>query len=355
MPMKTSRFRIPLRHYFTVMFAATLTACVLLALVLVTLGFVLFYHGALTTLVLHFATFLVCVLTIVFGAISMWYGAVHLTKPIEEINQVVANVSRGEFVGHVDRNAERRKNFAYYNELDELSESINGMIQSLSQMDYMRKDFMTNVSHELKTPIAAIANMSELLQDSQLDEASRLEFTRLIQEESKRLSRLCDTMLQMSRVDHLDSLGQLQTIRLDEQIRQAMIALSEKWTGKQIAFRLDSDAVILQSNPDLLMQVWVNLLDNAIKYSGQEVDISVSIQELADEWVILICDKGCGIASDQLPRIFEKFYQTDSSRHQEGNGLGLAIVERIMKLCGGRIQVTSQLGKGSQFTIYLPK
>ena len=91
----------------------------------------------------------------------MWYGAVHLTKPIEEIKQVVANVSR-------------RKNFAYYNELDELSESINGMIQSLSQMDYMRKDFMTNVSHELKTPIAAIANMSELLQDSQLDEASRL-------------------------------------------------------------------------------------------------------------------------------------------------------------------------------------
>ncbi|CRH92653.1 HAMP domain [Chlamydia trachomatis] len=99
-----------------------------MALVLVTLGIVLFYHGSLTTLVLHFATFLVCVLTIVFGAISMWYGAVHLTKPIEEIKQVVANVSRGEFVGHVDRNAERRKNFAYYNELDELSESINGMI-----------------------------------------------------------------------------------------------------------------------------------------------------------------------------------------------------------------------------------
>ncbi|WP_394404798.1 sensor histidine kinase [Streptococcus sp. 20-1249] len=353
--MKTKRFRLPLRQYFTFMFAATLTACVFLAMLLVTLGFVLIYRGEMTSLLLHLATFFVCVLTILFGAISMWYGARHLTKPIEEVNRVVANVSRGEFVGRVERNEQLRKGYAYYNELDELSESINDMIRSLAQMDYMRKDFMTNVSHELKTPIAAIANISELLQNPQLDEASRLEFTRLIQVESQRLSRLCDTILQMSRVDNLDHLGPVTRVRVDEQIRQAMIALSEKWQEKEISFRLDSSAVFLDSNPDLLMQVWVNLLDNAIKYSGQEVDIAVSVQESEQGLIVVMEDKGCGISEELLPRIFEKFYQTDQSHHQEGNGLGLAIVDRIIRLCGGQITVTSQLGTGSRFEVHLPR
>lgn len=355
MPMKTKLFRLPLRTYFTIMFATTLSVCVLTALLLVTLGFRIFYHGSVTTEVLHVATFLICGLTILFGSLSMWWGASHLTKPIEEMNQIVSNVGRGEFVGHLDSNAKRRKDYAYFNELDQLSESINSMIVSLSQMDYMRKDFMSNVSHELKSPIAAISNISELLQDDQLDVASRKELTKLIQEESQRLARLIGTILQLSRVENQENPGLLTSVRIDEQIRQAMITLSEKWQNKTIDFSFDSSTVIVQANADLLMQVWVNLLDNAIKYSGKQPKISVKLEEFSDQVKVVIADKGQGMSAEELPRIFEKFYQADQSHHQEGNGLGLPIVQRIITLCDGTISVKSQEEIGTEFRIYIPK
>ncbi|MCD0009797.1 sensor histidine kinase, partial [Streptococcus agalactiae] len=145
----------------------------------------------------------------------------------------------------------------------------------LSHMDYMRKDFITNVSHELKTPIAAVANIVELLQDPELDEETQSELLGLVKTESLRLTRLCDTMLQMSRVDNQETIGELSSVRVDEQIRQAMISLTERWQAKRINFQLDSKPYTVYSNSDLLMQVWINLLDNAIKYSDDIVDLSV--------------------------------------------------------------------------------
>ncbi|MCC9700260.1 HAMP domain-containing histidine kinase, partial [Streptococcus agalactiae] len=225
----------------------------------------------------------------------------------------------------------------------------------LSHMDYMRKDFITNVSHELKTPIAAVANIVELLQDPELDEETQSELLGLVKTESLRLTRLCDTMLQMSRVDNQETIGELSSVRVDEQIRQAMISLTERWQAKRINFQLDSKPYTVYSNSDLLMQVWINLLDNAIKYSDDIVDLSVRMEETNNHYLrVIISDKGRGISQYDVQHIFDKFYQADQSHNQQGNGLGLAIVKRIIVLCKGRISVSSQLEIGTEFCVELP-
>ncbi|HGI4617055.1 TPA: sensor histidine kinase [Streptococcus agalactiae] len=352
---KLRRFRFPLRFYFTLMFVLTMLFSVLASLLLVAAIVFTFFQGVLTTHVLQVSALAVVFLSLVIASISMWYGSYHLTKPILDISYIVSNVADGDFEGHIYRNSNRRKSYEYYNELDELSESINQMIVSLSHMDHMRKDFITNVSHELKTPIAAVANIVELLQDPELDEETQSELLGLVKTESLRLTRLCDTMLQMSRVDNQETIGELSSVRVDEQIRQAMISLTERWQAKRINFQLDSKPYTVYSNSDLLMQVWINLLDNAIKYSEDIVDLSVRMEETNNHYLrVIISDKGRGISQYDVQHIFDKFYQADQSHNQQGNGLGLAIVKRIIVLCKGRISVSSQLEIGTEFCVELP-
>lgn len=172
------------------MFVLTMLFSVLASLLLVAAIVFTFFQGVLTTHVLQVSALAVVFLSLVIASISMWYGSYHLTKPILDISHIVSNVAGGDFEGHIYRNSNRRKSYEYYNELDELSESINQMIVSLSHMDHMRKDFITNVSHELKTPIAAVANIVELLQDPELDEETQSELLGLVKTESLRLTRL---------------------------------------------------------------------------------------------------------------------------------------------------------------------
>ena len=228
------------------------------------------------------------------------------------------------------------------------------MVAELDGMDYMRKDFMRNVSHEIKTPIAAITGFTEILLDGNIDENERHEYLEVINNESMRISRLCENMLHMSRLDSQVIVSSVQKIRLDEQIRKCIILLSEKWSEKEIDFSINLEKVSIFSDADMLQQVWINLIDNAIKYSGDNCKIDISVKRLNDKSVaVSISDNGIGIEEKKLHKIFDKFYQCEESHKKSGSGLGLSISKRIIELLNGTIECKSKKDFGTTMVVTL--
>lgn len=348
------RLRTSLRVYFSLMSISTLcTACILSFIVVLT-GLKLFYHGTFTLPVVIFIGILVCCLTILIGGTMLWFGSVHLTKPIEEVSEAVKKVANGDFSVHIDRKVKKYDKYEFANEIDELAENFNTMAAELNGMDYMRKDFMSNVSHEVKTPVAAITGLTELLLEGGLNQDEQQEYLQLVNKESLRLSRLCENMLRMSRLDHQQIVVKKDSVRVDEQIRKCIIMLSEKWTDKVRKYELNYGNLVIQSNADLLMQIWSNLIDNAIKYSPENSSIYIIGKIEKDYLIVSIKDEGDGISTEKQSKIFDKFYQCEESHKKQGNGLGLSIVKRIVELHGGNIACISEEGKGTIMEVKVP-
>ena len=344
---EAKRFRMSLRIYFSLISIITLCTSCIFSFILVLLGIKLLYHGAFTLPVVIILSLMVCCLSILIGGIMMWFGSIHLTKPLKEVSDAAKRVSQGDFTVHIHRKVENRGKYEFSNEIDELAENFNTMAAELNGMDYMRKDFMSNVSHELKTPIAAITGFTEILMEGGLAPKEQQEYLELVNKESLRLSRLCENMLNMSRLDNQEIVIKKHRIRVDEQIRKCIIMLSEKWPDKIRNYELDCDNLVIQSDGDLLMQVWINLIDNAIKYSKEDSNIWISCK-LEDKYLhVTIRDEGEGISAEKQSKIYDKFYQCDESHKKQGNGLGLSIVKRIVELLGGGIICVSEEGKGT--------
>ena len=352
--IKKRKYRLSLRIYFAMVSIVTLCVSLIVSYGIVLLFLHLFYQGEMTSEVVVMICLIGCLLTIAIGGTALWMGAKHLTEPVEEMNRAVKRVAEGDFNARVERRMITHKRYRYKNEIDELARNFNSMAAELEGMDYMRKDFMSNVSHEVKTPVAAITGFTEILLDEHLDEADRKEYLQLVHQESLRLSRLCESMLKMSRLDHQEIITRKDTIRIDEQIRKCIIMLSEKWNEKEMDYALDLDPVSIVSDSDLLQQVWMNLLDNAIKYSesGTVIAVTVSIQE--EQLVVKITDCGEGIPKEKQEKIFDKFYQCEESHKKQGSGLGLSIVKRIIELLQGKIECQSQVGYGTSMVVWIP-
>lgn len=293
------------------------------------------------------------IVILILGALIMWFGSTHLTKPISDLNQSVKAISQGDFSRKIVRKSYPKDSATYHNEIDELSQNINQMADDIKNADRHRSQFIANLSHELKTPISSLVGISDLLLTDSLEKDTRTELTTILQSESLRLSRLCDDILNLTKLEnHLSP--QLESVALDEQIRQALIMLTEKWKNKTIHLEFNGEAVMCQTDPDLTMQVWVNVIDNAIKYSSDQVFLNVDVKQATDKVLVTISDKGIGIAKENQRHIFEQFYQADQSHAQEGNGLGLAIVKKIIDSLNGSIHFESTPGQGSRFYITLP-
>jgi signal transduction histidine kinase len=348
------KFRITLRLYFAL--AATVTLCFacLISCALVILGVKLFYHEPLTSAAVILLCLLVCALSMLLGGIMMFFGSIHLTKPLEIVSAAVQKVAKGDFTVKIPRDAAKRGKYLYTNELDELSENVNKMVTELNGMDYMRKDFMSNVSHEVKTPVAAITGFTEILLEDNLEDEDRKEYLRVVNQESRRLSILCENMLRMSRLDNQQIVVRKDEFRIDEQIRKCIIMLSEKWSGHNIEYDLQLSPAVIESDADLLMQVWTNLIDNAIKYSPQTGTIRIVETFRKKELIVSIQDKGIGISNEKLPKIFDKFYQCEESHKKQGNGLGLSIVKRILEILNGNITYDSEENAGTTVTVRIP-
>ena len=269
-------------------------------------------------------------------------------RPLAELAKAMRTVAEGNF----NVRLECKSNIS---DIKEVYTSFNLMVKALSETETLQTDFISNVSHEFKTPINAIEGYASLLQDSELPRLQQAQYVNKIIFNTKRLSDLVGNILLLSKVNNDSIRPKAQTYRLDEQIRQSIFALERKWTEKDIDFDIEMDEVDYCGYESFMMHVWTNLIDNAIKFDSYGGAIKLRLKTTEGEKVTFsITDTGPGIAPEEQQRIFTKFYQVDSSHKEEGNGLGLPLVKRIVTTSGGSISVSSEPGAGATFTVVLP-
>ena len=267
-------------------------------------------------------------------------------RPVTRMGRAMERVAAGDFTVRLDNPGalgEMRDSYAHF----------NTMTRALAATETLQSDFISNVSHEFKTPINAIEGYAMLMQDAGNDPALQREYADKILLSTRRLSELVNNILLLSKVDNQTMPLEKHPYRLDEQLRRAILLLERKWTQKQIEWDVDMDEATYTGNESLMLHVWVNLLDNAIKFDpvGGEIRLRLHCESTCIR--ITVSDNGPGIPKDQQSAIFERFYQADGSHKSEGNGLGLALARRIVRMCGGEISVSSEPGKGSCFTVEL--
>ena len=248
-----------------------------------------------------------------------------------------------------------RLNITHPPEYRVLSDNFNHMAEELAGIEVLRTDFINNFSHEFKTPIVSIKGFAEILKDPTLSQEERDEYLDIVIEESTRLSALATNVLTLSKVEGQTILTNQQSFNLGEQIRQCVLMLDSKLEKREILLQVDIQDINIFANKEMLNQVWLNLLDNAIKFTPTQGIIEVIVQEKESDVLVTISDTGCGIADQALPKIFDKFYQEDRSHATMGNGLGLSIVHEIVTLHKGNIKCMSTVSKGTTFVVSLPK
>ncbi|MBQ4164570.1 MAG: HAMP domain-containing histidine kinase, partial [Turicibacter sp.] len=267
-------------------------------------------------------------------------------KSIKKFMNAMNQLASGDFSA--------RLNITHPPEYKVLSENFNRMAEELGGIEVLRTDFINNFSHEFKTPIVSIKGFAEILKDDRLTKEERNEYLDIVIEESTRLSSLATNVLTLSKVETQSILTDKQFFNLGEQLRQCILILDSKLIKKDIILNLDIHDYFISGNKEMLNQVWLNLLDNAIKFSLPQGIVEVRMKEQNDSIIVTITDTGCGITKDSLPKIFDKFYQEDASHGTMGNGLGLSIVHKIVTLHKGTIKCESTISKGTSFTISLP-
>lgn len=239
--------------------------------------------------------------------------------------------------------------------LTEIAENFNKMTRELRSVKTLRNDFINDFSHEFKTPITSINGFARLLLDTEVSQEEEQQYLQIIADESERLAALSNQTLMMSRLDSQQSIPDKIPYALDEQIKQNIILLSREWNAKKIDLGADLAPVTYVGNADLMSHIWMNLLNNAIKFTPECGTIDVSMRQEKDTVLVSISDTGKGMTEDEILHIFNKYYQADPSHATKGMGLGLSIAHRIVELCGGSIEVTSRPGEGSTFTVILPQ
>ena len=277
--------------------------------------------------------------------------AVGLSKifvsPMMKLGDAMRKVEGGDFTVRLDCTSRIR-------DVREVYGSFNTMVKELGNTETLQTDFVSNVSHEFKTPINAIEGYASLLQDSQLTDEQKNAYIDKIIFNTRRLSDLVGNILLLSKVNNQTISLKASTFRLDEQVRQSILALESKWEKKEIEFDIDLDEIEYTGYENLLSHVWLNLIDNAVKFSPQNGQIRIRLKQLAGSVTFSIWDNGLPIPEADIGRIFNKFYQGDNSHASEGNGLGLALVRKIVAAAHGTINVTSSEDAGTEFVVALP-
>lgn len=277
--------------------------------------------------------------------------AVGLSKifvsPMMKLGDAMRKVAGGDFTVRLDCTSKIR-------DVREVYGSFNTMVKELGNTETLQTDFVSNVSHEFKTPINAIEGYASLLQDSQLTDEQKNAYIDKIIFNTRRLSDLVGNILLLSKVNNQTISLKATTFRLDEQVRQSILALESKWEKKEIEFDIDLDEIEYTGYENILSHVWLNLIDNAVKFSPQNGQIRIRLKQLAGSVTFSIWDNGLSIPEADIGRIFNKFYQGDNSHAFEGNGLGLALVRKIVAAAHGTINVTSSENAGTEFVVALP-
>lgn len=330
-------YRLTFLIFFSIIIASFIT-------VLITLIFI--YVFRVDYVFLRNPFYMISISLAASAIIASVISAITSKRSMAELNRflkAIDLVSKGDFAIRLEEPKSIQMKVIYNN--------FNQMVSELSSIETLRSDFVSNFSHEFKTPIVSIKGFAKLLLDEDLNDAEKKEFLEIIYHESNRLVMLSENTLNITKLETQHFVIEKKEYPLDEQIRRCVLLLQNQWEQKEINLNLELESVTYVGSFDLMQQLFINLISNAIKFSNDQGDIAISLSSLNGSHVFVISDNGIGMTKATVSRIFDKFYQGDLSHATEGNGLGLAIVKRIVNLIDGVIEVKSDENNGTTIVL----
>lgn len=355
--MKETRYRSFLLalHYYLVFFilaAFAVTCCMMLFMSVMAVEMCISFteDNIQTAAKLTFGN--VLLLSALFTTVDAVRRKILVTRPIRKITDAAGKIMRGDFSVRIApaRGVYGEENFG------QIIDCFNKMAQTLSGTEMMRTDFIANVSHELKTPLSIMRNYAMLLQSPDLTAEKRMEYARGVSDASLRLSNLISNILKLNKLENQQIAPAAEAFDLSEQLIQCLLQYEYVWESKGVDIDTEiPDGICVQADPELLELVWNNLLSNAFKFTDSGGTVSLKLTSDEESVTVRVSDTGCGMTPEVGKHIFEKFYQGDASHSSQGNGLGLALVKRVVDMVQGEIQVESVSGKGSAFTVKLQR
>jgi len=344
------RFWRGINHYlvFFLMVAFLVTCCIMLftRTLMDSLGIVLTDETLGTAAKLTFGN--VILLSVLFTMFDTLRRKLTVERTARRIAEAAKRIVAGDFSARV----ERPSRFSSDEHFVEIIDCFNRMAQELSGVETLRTDFISNVSHEMKTPLAAMNNYGTLLQASELSDEKRIEYARSITDSSRRLADMMTNILKLNKLENQQIFTNTERYNLGEQLCESLLQYESVWEKEEIEIETDiAEEVFVQADRELMSLVWNNLLSNAFKFTPGGGTVSLSLTATDRYAIIKVQDTGCGMSPETGAHIFEKFYQGDTSHATRGNGLGLALVKRVVDIVHGEISVESTLGAGTTFTV----
>ena len=350
--MKKLTFRQVLRalnHYavFFLLVAFVVTCCMTLFLnaLSANMGLEFTEENISTAAKLTFGN--VVLITLIFATIDFLRRKLTVDRPVKKITAAAEKIMQGDFSVRIPpMKGMSTEGF------NQIAMAINAMAQELSGTETLRTDFIANVSHELKTPLAVMGNYATMLQKPGITEEERVEYAKAISEAARRLAQLITNILKLNKLENQQIFPQAEEYDLSEQLCQCLLQFEDTWERKNLNIETDmDDGVHIRSDAELLSLVWNNLISNAVKFTPEGGTVGVSLKAEHGYVTVAVRDTGCGMKPEVGQHIFEKFYQGDTSHATQGNGLGLALVKRVVDILNGEIRVESVYGQGSTFTV----
>lgn len=344
---KTKEQLSPMRRKISAMLTLQ-TFFVVLIVVVIATAIALMYRVAITDMHMIGVLSMLVPIVVLVTLVNFLFTR-YIYRYLDKISDAMQKVADGDYTVRLD--AEKDQPFR------ELYRNFNTMAEELGGVEMLKNDFINGYAHELRTPITSINGFAEMLlnDDGTLSREEKRSYLEIIASESRRLADLAGNSLLMSRLDTQKIIPDKKPFSLDEQLRRCSILLSGQWTEKELDMTMDLDEAVYVGDYDLMQHLWINLLTNAVKYTPKGGSITVTLKNEEKFIAVSVADTGKGIPPEDRERIFDKYYQTDKSHSKRGLGLGLAICKRIVQLCNGTLEVESEVGEGSTFTVRLPK
>lgn len=294
----------------------------------------------------------VLLISLLFTVIDAVRRKLTVARPVKHISEAAERMMQGDFnvrISHVSK-------WVADDKFNDIVDCINKLAEELSGVETLRTDFVAHVSHEMKTPLAVMQNYAKLLETPHLPEEKRVEYARAITDATGRLSDMMTNVLRLNRLENQKIYPCAETYDLGEQLCECLLRFENVWEAKSISIDTDiAEGVRVNADGELLSLVWNNLFSNAFKFTEAGGTVSLSLAVEGERAVVKVTDTGCGMSPEVGAHIFEKFYQGDPSRATQGNGLGLALVKRVMDIVEGEIDVESEIGVGSTFTVRIAR
>ncbi len=347
--MSVQRSRGP-KRYFKTMFVIATGIVLLVALGIVTsLEFIIANAELVPEKELEsswiFTTILFAVASIVIGLFLSFLTGKMFLSPMNRMLDGMHELANGNYNTRLD--------FGENTTMSVVADNFNSLARELQNTEILRSDFINNFSHEFKTPIASIKGLISLLKSGKVSPEKEKEYLRIIEEETDRLSTMTTNVLTLTKIEKQGILAEKTQINISEQIRSSVLLLERAWKAKRLSLSMDFDEFTVSASEDLLKQVWINLLDNAVKFADKDSELSVSIVKNDLALAVSIANQGPPIPAEEAEKIFHKFYQTENGHARGGNGIGLSIVRSIVELHGGTVGARSADGR-TVFTVTLP-